>query len=113
MERLSSGKFRFIYAADSRYAPEGDALVVADALDKAIFFVLGCSDLIMAADHRPLLEILGDRSIDVITNTRLMNTKENTLRYRFRFSAERWSRGKAPDCQSRGRWFNPTCRFET
>ena len=27
---------------------------------------------------------------------------------------ERWSRGKAPDCQSTGRWFNPTChRFET
>ena len=27
---------------------------------------------------------------------------------------ERWSRGRAPDCQSRGQWFNPTCcRFET
>ena len=27
---------------------------------------------------------------------------------------ERWSRGRAPDCQSRGRWFNSTCRrFET
>ena len=23
---------------------------------------------------------------------------------------ERWSRGRAPDCQSRGRWFNPICR---
>ena len=27
---------------------------------------------------------------------------------------ERWSRGRAPDCQSRGRWFNPTYRrFES
>ena len=27
---------------------------------------------------------------------------------------EQWSRGRAPDCQSRGRWFNPTYhRFET
>ena len=27
---------------------------------------------------------------------------------------EWWSRGRAPDCQSRGRWFNPTYRrFET
>ena len=27
---------------------------------------------------------------------------------------EQWSRGRAPDCQSRGRWFNPTCRhFDT
>ena len=26
----------------------------------------------------------------------------------------RWSHGRAPDCQSRGRWFNPTYRrFET
>ena len=25
-------------------------------------------------------------------------------------SGERWSRGRAPDCQSRGRWFNPTYR---
>ena len=23
-------------------------------------------------------------------------------------SGERWSRGRAPDCHSRGRWFNPT-----
>ena len=72
-----------------------------------------CSYLIVAVDHRPLLKILGDRSLDVITNTRLRNTKEKTLRYRFRFSGERWSRGRAPDCQSRGRWFNPICRFET
>ena len=29
-------------------------------------------------------------------------------------SGERWSHGRAPDCQSRGRWFNSTYRrFET
>ena len=29
-------------------------------------------------------------------------------------SEEQWSCGRAPDCQSRGRWFNPTYRrFET
>ena len=29
-------------------------------------------------------------------------------------SGERWSRGRAPDCQSMRRWFNPTYRrFET
>ena len=26
---------------------------------------------------------------------------------------ERWSRSRAPDCQSRGRWFNLTCRCFT
>ena len=43
---------RFTHAAESRYAPvEGEALAVADALDKARFFVLGCSDLIIAVDQ--------------------------------------------------------------
>ena len=52
---------RFTHAAESRYAPiEGEALAVADALDKARHFVLGCKDLIIAVDHRPLLKIFGD-----------------------------------------------------
>ena len=35
----------FTHAPGSRYAlVEGEALAVADALDKARFFVLGCSD---------------------------------------------------------------------
>ncbi len=48
---------RFTHAAESRYAPiEGEALAVADTLDKARFFVLGCSNLIVAYD-RSLKEI--------------------------------------------------------
>ena len=45
-------------------------------LTKARFFVLGYSDLNVAVDHKPLLKILGDRSLDVITNKRLWNLKE-------------------------------------
>ena len=53
---------RFTSGAESRYAPiEGEALAVADALDKARFFVLGCDNLILAVDHKPLLKVLGDR----------------------------------------------------
>ena len=37
---------RFTHAAESRYAPiEGEALAIADALDKARHFVLGCKNL--------------------------------------------------------------------
>ena len=76
---------RFTHPAESRYAPvEGEALAVADALDKARHFVLGCSDLIIAVDHKPLLKLFGDRSLEDIPNTRLRNLKEKTLRYRFR-----------------------------
>ena len=76
---------RFTHSAESRYAPiEGEALAVADALNKARYFVLGCDDLIVAVDHKPLLKVFGDRSLDEISNTRLRNLKEKTLRYRFR-----------------------------
>ena len=37
----------------SRYSPvEGECLAVADSLDKARHFVLGCKDLLVAVDHR-------------------------------------------------------------
>ena len=50
---------RFTHAAESRYAPvEGEALAVADALGKVRYFVLGCRDLIVAVDHKPLLNSL-------------------------------------------------------
>ena len=58
---------------------EGEALAVADALDKARFFVPGCSDLIIAVDHKPLLRVFSDRSLKEISNARLHNLKEKTL----------------------------------
>lgn len=49
----------FTHAAESRYYTiEGEALAIADALDKARFFVLGCSDRTVAVDHKPLLKVL-------------------------------------------------------
>ena len=76
---------RFTHAAESRYAPvEGEALAVADALNKARYFVLGCTDLTIAVDHKPLLKLFGDRSLENIPNPRLRNLKEKTLQYKFR-----------------------------
>ena len=62
---------------------EGEALAVVNALDKAKYFVLGCADLIVAVDHKPLLKLFGDRALEDIPNSRLRNLKEKTLRYRF------------------------------
>lgn len=93
---------RFTHPAESRYAPiEGEALAVADALDKARYFVLGCSDLFLAVDHKPLLKILGDRSLEAIPNTRLRNLKEKTLRYKFRIVHIPGTKHKAADATSR------------
>ena len=93
---------RFTHAAESRYAPiEGEALAVADALDRCRYFVLGCKDLIVAVDHKPLLKLFGDRSLEDIPNTRLRNLKEKTLRYRFRMVHVPGVRHRATDCLSR------------
>ena len=93
---------RFTSGAESRYAPiEGEALAVVDALKKARHFVLGCSDLIIAVDHKPLLKVFGDRSLENITNPRLFNLKEKTLQFRFRMVHVPGVRHAAADAISR------------
>ena len=100
---------RFTHAAESRYAPvEGEALAVAEALDRARYFVLGCSKLVVAVDHKPLLKLFGDRSLDNISNARLRNLKEKTLRYKFSMVYIPGARHKATDSLSR----NPTGKAE-
>ena len=59
-------------------------MAVAWSLDKARHFVLGCEDLTVATDHKPLLKILGDRHLSDIKNPRLFNLKEKTLPFLFK-----------------------------
>ena len=80
---------------------EGEALAFADALDKARFFVLGCSDLIIAVDHKPLLKVFSDQSLKEISNARLCNLKRKTLRYKFCMVHIPGVRCKAADAVSR------------
>lgn len=96
---------RFTHSAESRYAPiEGEALAVAEALTKARYFVLGCSNLQIAVDHKPLLKIFGDRHLHEIQNPRLRNLKEKTLSFRFKMVHIPGIKHKAADALSR----NPT-----
>ena len=53
---------RFTSPAESRYSPvEGEALAVVHGLKSCRMFVLGCPDLVVAVDHKPLVKILNDR----------------------------------------------------
>ena len=70
---------------DMRQLIEGEALAVADALHQCRYFVLGCKDLTVVTDHKPLLNILNDWSLADIQNKRLQNLKEKTLSYQFRY----------------------------
>ena len=64
--------------AESRYAPiEGEALGVVWSLEKARMFTL------VSVDHKPLIPILGDKSLADIPNPRLYRFKERSMRYRF------------------------------
>lgn len=93
---------RFTHPAESRYAPiEGEALAVADALDKSRHFVLGCEKLTVAVDHKPLLGLFNNRSLDDIPNNRLRNLKERTLRYKFTMYHVPGMKNRVPDALSR------------
>ena len=52
-------------------------------------------------DHKPLLKLFGDRSLGDISNSRLRNLKEKTLRYRFQMIHIPGIRNNASDTMSR------------
>ena len=74
---------------------------MADALYRTRYFVLGCKDLTVVVVHKPLLGILGTCSLEAISNPRLRNLKEKTLRYQFKMMYIPGVKNKASDCMSR------------
>ena len=75
---------RFTNPAESRYAPtEGEALSVAWGLKKSRLFTLGCPNLYIVTDHKPLLGILNERDLGSIKNPRIRRLKEQTLDFNF------------------------------
>ena len=93
---------RFLHPAETRYAViEGEALAVAYGLHQCRYFILGCKDLTVAVDHKPLLNVLNDRSLSDIQNKRLQNLKEKTLPYKFNIVYVPGKRHVGPDAASR------------
>ena len=75
---------RFLKPAESRYAPvEGEALAIAWALEQTRYFTQGCDNLLIITDHKPLVKLFGDRTLDEISNPRLFRLKQRTLTWRF------------------------------
>ena len=52
-------------------------------LEKACYLILGCNNLIVCVDHKPLLKIFSDCSLNNISNLWLHKFKEKTLQYQF------------------------------
>ena len=82
--RLVLAGGRFTTPAEQNYKPiEGEALAVVYGLKKSKYFTLGCQDLLVTTDHKPLVKIMSDRHLEDIENPRIENLKEKTLSWRF------------------------------
>ena len=100
--RLALCGSRHLTAVEAGYAPiEGEALAVAWCLRKARLFLLGCPNLVIVTDHRPLVGLLGNRALTDIINPRLFRLKEQTLQHRFTVRYLPGKRNCAADFMSR------------
>ena len=101
--KLIFGGSRFTIPSESRYSPtEGEALGVSWALHHSRMFTLGCDNLFVSVDHKPLLGILNDhRELRNIDNPRIQRIKESTFGWKFSIvhNPGKWHRG--PDAMSR------------
>ena len=100
--RLALCGSRHLTPAEEGYAPiEGEALAVTWCLRKARLFLLGCPNLTIVTDHRPLVKLLGDRALQDVINPRLFNLKEKTLQFKFVIKYLPGKRNSAADFLSR------------
>ena len=93
---------RFLSGAEERYAAiEGEALAIAWGLEQTKYFTQGCKDLTVVTDHKPLVKIFGDRTLDEIANTRLFRLKQRTLPWHFHIEHLPGKTNLAADAASR------------
>ena len=93
---------RFLSPAEKNYAPvEGEALAVAWALEQTRYFTMGCNNLIVIVDHKPLTKLFGDRRLDEIDNPRLFRLKRRTLMWKFEIEYQRGTTNPFADAMSR------------
>ena len=88
--------------AESNYAPiEGECLGVASALHKTRYYTQGCDKLVIGTDHKTLLGVLNDRSLDSLDNLRFIRLKEKTLGWSFKIIHIPGKKLCGPDALSR------------
>ena len=100
--RITLAGSRFLSSAERNYAPvEGEALSVAWALEQTRYFTMGCNDLLVVVDHKPLIKLLGDRRLDEIANPRLFRIKQRTLMWQFQIEYQPGIKNNFADAVSR------------
>ena len=100
--RVTLAGSRFLQKAETRYAAiEGEALAIAWGLEQTKYFTQGCKDLLVVTDHKPLVKIFSDRTLDEISNTRLFRMKQRTLPWYFEVAYLPGKTNSAADAASR------------
>ena len=100
--KITLASSRFLSSAERNYAPvEGEALGVAWSLEQTRFFTMGCDDLLLVVDHKPLVKLLGDRRLDEIVNPRLFRIKQRTLMWQFQIEYQPGKTNNVADAISR------------
>ena len=93
---------KFNSVAQSRYPPiEGEAAALVLGLEKCSQFILGHPNLLVAVDHKPLVKIFGNSTMEDIPNPRLFRLKQKALRYRFTPCYVSGKKNVVPDTFSR------------
>jgi hypothetical protein len=100
--KITLASSRFLSSAERNYAPvEGEALGVAWSLEQTRFFTMGCDDLLLVVDHKPLVKLLGDRQLDEIVNPRLFRIKQRTLMWQYQIEYQPGKTNNVADAISR------------
>ena len=100
--RITLAGSRFLQKAERNYAAiKGEALAVAWSLEQTRYFTQGCPKLLVVTDHKPLLKIFGDRTLDEISNTRVFRLKQRTLPWHFKIAYLPGKTNHAADATSR------------
>ena len=93
---------RFLNGPEERYAAiEGEALAIAWSLEQTRYFTQGCNNLVVVTDHKPLIKIFSDRTLDEIDNNRLFRQKQRTLPWHYRIAHLPGKTNHAADALSR------------
>ena len=93
---------RFLKGPEERYAAiEGEALAIVWGLEQTKYFTQGSPNLTVVTDHKPLVKIFGDRTLDEVTNPRLFRLKQKTLPWFFKIEHMPGKTNSAADAMSR------------
>ena len=61
-------------------------MAVVWSLEQTKYFTQDCRNLLVVTDHKPLVKIMGDRTLDEISNTRIFRLKQRTLPWLFQIA---------------------------